>query len=166
MYANLQSSWIFLPSGVLKTKPLFVDGVCIQSTKYSCGAAVLVTVLRHWGIPSSEKEMATLSYTTMGSGTKMIRIANALMQKVEPLGLKVGVLRLDWEELGRVKKPCIVDIRSTLFSDHVVVVFDLKDDWVEIGDPSCGRRALSKEDFLEDWRGYGIVLYKGSPYER
>lgn len=168
LYTIVHSIWIFVGSGVASTAPLFIDGVCIQSTQYSCGAASLVTMLKHYGIESNEKEMAELSYTVMGWGTKMIRIANALAQKIEDEGIKmdVDIVKINWDGLKRVQGPCIVDIKYSPFMDHVVVVLEIEGDDVILGDPSIGRVTLAKDEFLERWRGYAIILYRESSHQK
>jgi hypothetical protein len=53
------------------------DGVCRQSSHYTCGPASAVTVLRKLGLPAEEGEIAILSHTSALTGTEPDVLAKA-----------------------------------------------------------------------------------------
>jgi len=166
VYLFTYLEWIFTPVKVWANISLFDDkGVCMQTTPKTCGAASLVTLLDRWGIKTDEREMARLSLTSEREGTNPLRMARALIEKTKDEGLKVDLVKLDWEGLKKVRKPCIVDTRLTYLVNHVVVLFNAIEKEVEIGDPLEGRVVWSKKEFLERWTGYTILLFKDSPFE-
>jgi hypothetical protein len=61
------------------------DGICRQSTGYTCVAASLVTLLRAHGIEATETEMARLSYTEIHGGATDTRAVLALERKLRDL---------------------------------------------------------------------------------
>ena len=60
--------------------------------------------------------------------------------------------------------PVIATIKFALFVDHYVVVFEVKEDRVIVGDPLKGRYEITREDFRKLWRFKGITFErKGKP---
>ena len=51
------------------------DGVCIQTTDYTCGPAAAVTALRKLGLPAEEGKIAVQSETSSIDGTAPDRLA-------------------------------------------------------------------------------------------
>ncbi len=152
-------NWIFMDNGINPARfRINKDGVCLQSTGYSCGASSAVTFLRHFGIDATEKEMAYLSHTRYGLGVEMCPLAMAVAQKCHGKGLKVDLISTDWETLQKLNMPCIVDVKWNAIIDHVIVVLKTENNKVFIADPLAGRYKLTKEEFLDKWRGSAIVI--------
>src|SRR5208282_4321500 len=63
------------------------DGVCLQTTDYTCGPASAVTALRKLGLPANEGEIAILSYTSSTTGTPPDILAEALQNRYGKDGL-------------------------------------------------------------------------------
>jgi hypothetical protein len=57
---------------------LDTDGVCLQSSDYTCGPAAAVTALRRLGLPAEEGRIGILSYTSFQEGTPPDLLAAAL----------------------------------------------------------------------------------------
>ncbi|MBI3267846.1 MAG: hypothetical protein HYZ53_02400 [Planctomycetes bacterium] len=161
-------SWVFREPADLKPS-YWIRDVYRQSTDYTCGAAALMTALRIQGIDSTEEEMARLSMTGKDQGTTMLRLAYALRRKLEGSDWKVAILRLNESELRRVRKPLIIDTKYEYLVDHIVVLLKLEEEargtlaWV--GDPLMGHTPMPFPEVVKLWRGYGICMFKVSPFE-
>ncbi|HYE02148.1 MAG TPA: cysteine peptidase family C39 domain-containing protein [Phycisphaerales bacterium] len=136
----------------------FERGVCRQTTGYTCVASSLVTALRAHGIDAQESEMARLSRTQVGGGATDSRALWALQEKLAGTGLAARYAALDRAGLVAVPKPCLVQLNWGFFTSHMVPVL-AADEWhVTIGDPLAGRRTVSWETFLREWKGQAIVI--------
>ena len=158
-YAIMRVNWIYQGNDVdPRELRISEDGVCIQSTGYTCAPACAVTLLKHFGIASTEKEMADLSHTGPG-GTEVVAQVRAIARKAKGKGLKVDIITADWDGLKQLPTPFIVDVKWASMIDHVLVVFKVKEDSVSVGDPLSGKiNDWDKERFLNSWRGSAIVV--------
>src|SRR6185436_6934626 len=64
------------------------EGVCLQSTDYTCGPAASVTALRRLGLPAEEGELAVLAHTSNATGTPPDMLWNTLRSKYAHAGLQ------------------------------------------------------------------------------
>jgi len=71
---------------------LDANGICHQSTSYTCGPAAAVTALRRLGFPAQEGEIAVLARTNPVSGTLLWTLYSALKRRYADQGLQVAVL--------------------------------------------------------------------------
>ncbi|GAI35373.1 unnamed protein product, partial [marine sediment metagenome] len=152
-----QSSWVMAGPGINHTYPINKDGICIQSTSYTCGAASAVTLLHQYGIRTDEIEMARLSHTTR-RGIKVTSLARGISRKVSLLVFKADIRRLDLDGLKKLGQPCIITTKFGFMVDHVVAFLGLAEDGVWIGDPLEGKVKWSEEKFLNKYRGIAIIL--------
>lgn len=134
------------------------DGVCMQSTDYTCVAASMVTALHARGIDATETEMARLAYTQVGGGATDSRALWALQRKLEGTGLAPRYLALDKAGLIAAEKPCLVQLDWGFFLSHMVPVMHADETTVVLGDPLEGRRELTWDRFLARWKGQAIVI--------
>jgi len=133
------------------------DGVCLQSTGYTCGAASAVTALRQLGIEADEGELAVLSHTSR-MGTAPDLLCAAINRRFSEQGVRAECC---WfASIGdlRGKEPVMAAVRYRFLIDHFVTVLSVTDSEVVIGDPLIGREELSYDEFSDRWRRYGIVL--------
>jgi hypothetical protein len=63
------------------------DGVCRQSTDYTCGPAAAVTALRAVGISATEADIALLAHTSRSTGTEPDVLADVLQTHFADKGL-------------------------------------------------------------------------------
>lgn len=158
IYGLIRVNWIYTDSGIDPDKFLVNhQGICFQSTGYTCGAASAVTLLKSFGIDSIEIEMARLSHTSK-DGVSMVQVARAIAYKVRDKGLKVDIITGDWQTLKQITTPCIVNVKWTLLVDHMVVLLKTAGDKVIIADPLRGKETYSKQDFLDKWRGSMLLV--------
>jgi predicted double-glycine peptidase len=132
--------------------------VCIQSNGYTCGPAAAVTALRRLGFAAEEGEVAILAYTTALKGTAPDCLCHALRKGWGAQGLVCEYRSFSSLDELRRQGLTITVIKLSLLLDHYVTVFDVTDDEVVFGDPLRGKRSLTHEKFLKEWRYTGIVL--------
>jgi hypothetical protein len=156
------------------------DGVVMQTSDSSCSAASAATLLRHYGIPATEAEMAHLAFTR-SDGTAMLGVYRALRRKTDGTPYRVDVLSgADVLELRRAAAdgPVLLSVGLDRFARgvdpryqeewgwtpglyHAVVLFRfLPDGKLEMGDPSIGREKWGTESLGVLWHGEGIRLVR------
>jgi len=138
------------------------DGVCLQTTDYTCGPAAAVTALRKLGLPADEGEIAILSCTSSTTGTPPDLLADALRNRYGKDGLIVDYRA--FKDISELKKAGLT-LTVTKFGfmvDHYVTVFEVTDTEVGVGDPLNGLEKMSYDKFLHQWRFVGIVLKRRS----
>lgn len=128
------------------------DGVCLQTSGYSCGAAAASTLLARVGVASDEREMAVLCRTTPWMGTDEFYACRGLREKLAGTGLRPRLVAAGWEELRRGPLPAMAVVRWSFLIDHWVVVLAAREDGVTLADPLHGVVTWDKERFLGDWR--------------
>lgn len=154
------------------------DGVCRQSTEYTCAACSAVTMLHYYGIESSEKEMMHYGLTD-DKGTYFHSIAYGLKRRIgdEPYRVRLDLVTM--EELAELPKPVMVSfilntglkpkkgfvklIPDTFFDtsiNHMVALFDVNEEWVHLGDPIYGRTKKKRKEFEDTWSECAIWIEK------
>jgi predicted double-glycine peptidase len=134
------------------------DGICLQTTDYTCGLAASVTGLRRLGFKADEGRLAILSYCTPSYGAEPDALAAAMESCYGSQGLKCV-----WRTFSAVSDlksrcPTIAVIKFNAFVDHYVAVLSVDDTKVVIGDPLNGRTEMTRQEFAEAWRFCGIAL--------
>lgn len=162
-----QSIWPFVAPMVnrsaltrLKTR-LDADGICLQSTDYNCGPAAAVTGLRRLGINAEEGEIALLARCNSGTGTQPDILARALRKRYADQDLKAEYRY--FRDLSDLKMAglTLVIVKFTFLVDHYLVVLEMNDDEIIVGDPLSGKRKMSLAEFKKIWRKTGVVLKAG-----
>ncbi len=133
------------------------DGVCIQQTAYTCGAASAVTALRKLGFAADEGPMAIWSFTSR-FGTTPDELACALQSHYAGKGLIVRYHR--FKSVGELREfPfTLAVVKYGALTDHFVTVLSVTDTTVVVGDPLSGRVESTYDEFAKQWRFYGIVM--------
>ena len=141
----------------LKTQ-IDANGVCYQTTDYTCAPAAAVTALRKLGLPAREGEIAILSHTSPIAGTLPICLKDALQNQYGADGLKCLYRRFDSIAQLREAGLTLAVIKSAFLSDHCVAVLEVTDRMITIADPAIGRISIPHEQFEKIWRHSGLVL--------
>ena len=140
---------------------VFLDnGICIQTTDYTCGPAATVNALSQLGIKADEGELAILAYTTPYTGTSDDLLVDAIEKRYGPEGIRCEYRY--FKSINELKGNCPV-IAVTKFSfliDHYIAVLEVTDDNVIIANPTTGKEKLTYEEFKYRWRCVGIVVKK------
>lgn len=154
-----------------RSRNVWEEDVCRQTNPATCSAASAATLLRHYGITSTEGEMIDLCYTRK-DGTSVGGLAHGLDAKAQASGktVKVASLKLeDLKEASRLPAILVVSLRrevaerepryekqwgwSVGFS-HAVVLFGFTPEGNPIiGDPSVGKEIWNIEGLKELWTG-------------
>lgn len=134
------------------------QGVCLQTSSYTCGPAAAVTVLRRFGIEADEGEIAIHAGTGPTTGTP----ADMLCRAIEELFAKEGIecRYRQFDSVAELKRPgvTIALVKLNFFMDHYVAVLRVADEYVVVADPLMGQRRLSHAAFKQRWRGSGIEI--------
>lgn len=146
----------------LQTK-LDQDGICLQSTDYTCGPAAAVTALRKLSLPAEEGQIAIISCTSDREGTPADMLAEGLRNKYGSEGLVVK-----WRVFKNISELrsaglTLAVVKYRFLEDHWVTVLDVTDSDVIVGDPSAGLVRWPLEKFCKRWRFIGIVLERKTP---
>lgn len=134
------------------------NGICFQTTDYTCAPAAAVTALRKLGLPAQEGEIAVLSHSSPVAGTLPACLKEALQNRYAAEGLKCQYRH--FESLAELRDAgvTLAVVKDTFLTDHCVVVLEVSDEMVVLGDPVAGRQLMSHEQFEKIWRFTGIVL--------
>jgi len=134
------------------------DGVCRQTTDYTCGPAAAVTALRRLALPAEEGQIGILSLTSSTTGTDPDILAEALQKEYRNRGLNSELCA--FKDLAELKQAglTLAVVKFAFLVDHFVTVLDVTETQVIVGDPLTGLDKLSYDDFLQKWRYTGIVL--------
>lgn len=134
------------------------DGVCLQSTDFTCGPAAAVTALGKMGFQASEGQLAVLAHTSPVAGTLQRCLSDALSGLYEQQGLQCRYRHFDSVEQLKSADVTLAVIKSSFFADHCVAVLEVSDQTVCIADPSFGKVLMERADFEKIWRFSGITL--------
>ena len=144
------------PSDLLGT--VDPDGICHQTSGYSCSAASAVMLLHRHGVQATEREMAELSVTSngglAGGGTTESGLMRGLRIKLN--GMKTP--RINCPSYDALPTPSIVPIRLSPTLSHSIVVIKVLPTEVKVLDPLYGRGTLRREEFERDWMRSAIWI--------
>jgi len=144
------------------TTRLDQDGICLQSTDYTCGPAASVTALRRLNLPADEGELAVLAHTSSAVGTPPDILCSTLRSKYQHAGLRCQYRHFQSVSELRDAPLTIAVINYGPLVDHYVTVLDVTDKNVTVGDPLEGKVQLTHADFAKKWRNLGITLSRPS----
>jgi hypothetical protein len=151
------------------------DGVCRQTSESSCSAAAAATMLRAYGIPATEEEMARLCLTR-STGTTFLGLYRGLKLKTKGTAFDVDAFNWTLDDLrSKPAGPVLLHVRLdpgtttdpryerdwgwTVGRGHAVVFFRFKDNGlVEMGDPDIGRERWGLDSLDLLWHGTGLRL--------
>jgi hypothetical protein len=148
------------------TTMLDSNGVCYQTTDFTCAPAAAVTALGKLGLTAQEGELAILAHTSPVAGTLPGCLETALQNRYGNDGLKCQYRRFDSIAQLRDAGLTLAVVKSAFMTEHCVTVLEVSDNAVIIADPAWGKKALSYKEFGEIWRFSGIVLKRDSTQGR
>lgn len=135
----------------LKHRPWLAQGYPFveQQSATDCGAACLAMVSLYWGKRFSLNTLRNLA----GVGRSGASLRN-LAKAAETLGYNARPVRASLSRLVEQKNPWIAHWEG----DHYVVVYRVKGDKILVADPGRGKRYLPRQEFLDGWTGYALLL--------
>jgi len=136
------------------------NGICRQTTGYTCGPASAVTALRKLGLQAEENQLAILSFTSSMTGTPADILAEVLRKQYAKDGLVVEYR--PFNDISELKNSGITlaVVKFGFMVDHYVTVLDVTDSQVIVGDPLDGLDKISFDDFRKQWRFVGVTLQR------
>ena len=134
------------------------DGICLQSTPYTCAPAAAVTALKKLGLDARESEIAILARTSPVTGTLPWSLTRAIESRYRRQGLKCRYRAFDSIQQLKEAGVTLVALKETFLMEHCVAVLDISDEQVVIADPIEGKRIMTLSQFANLWRFSGIVL--------
>ncbi len=120
-----------------------------QQSSSDCGAASLVMVGRYWGKYFSVSRLRDM--TNAGRSGASLR---ALASAAENIGFATRPVKATLEKLAEQSLPAIAHWKG----NHFIVVYEINQKKVIVGDPARGSRTLTHEEFTADWTGYALLL--------
>lgn len=124
------------------------DGVCEQTSGYSCGAAAAAMWLDSQGVRASEAEMAELCVTDGWFGTSPLGMLRGIRRKA---GGGVGVVAAKLPVAA--EGPWLAVVQYSSMVDHWVVIDRIDAGGADVRDPIGGRTRWTRGELERRWRG-------------
>lgn len=134
------------------------DGICRQSRQYTCGPAAAVTALKKLGFEVEEGFLAMKARTAPFIGTSPWELQTAINREYGGAGVVCRLSYLDSLESIPEESVFLAIIAVDSIIDHCVVVINYTNSVVTLADPAEGLIAMNRQDFMDQWRKYGMVL--------
>jgi predicted double-glycine peptidase len=136
------------------------EGICLQTTEYTCGPAAAVTVLAHLGFKAEEGDLALRANCSPHTGTDPSDLAGAIDERFGMMGAWVEYRPLDTlEELQKAGLALTV-IKFDSMLDHWVAVLKVDAYHVHYADPARGLRIERRADFERKWEHETIRVWR------
>lgn len=121
----------------------------IQSEAAECGLACLAMVAGHYGLHMDLPQMRRRFPLSL----KGLRL-NQLIEHAQQLGLNARALRLEMQDLGQLKLPCILHWDL----NHFVVLARVGRKKAVLLDPASGRREMDLQEVSRHFTGVALEL--------
>lgn len=134
------------------------NGICRQTTSFTCGPAAAATALHRLGVDVSEGQMAVLSRSCPYIGTSDYDLMRAVNQAISDRPIECTYGR--WDKLPKLsgRQVMLVILQQGVWMNHCVTVLRTNDKAVVFADPAEGIITLSQKHFQQLWTGRGILL--------
>ncbi len=139
------------------------DGICLQSTNFTCAPAAAVTALGKLGFSANEGRLAFLSYSNPITGTLPVCLEDTLRSCYGDRGLDWHFRHFDSVEQLKSADLTLAIIKSSFLTDHCIVVLKVGDKDVFLADPVFGKTQMTRQQFEKVWRFTGITLKASLP---
>ena len=138
-----------------KWRENWVQGVCVQTTPYTCGPASTATILNYYGIRRTEHEISHATYFTR-HGTEPWYLARYIRQ----CGLEAHFVSVPTEPADP-PVPCIVGVRAggKKGKGHFITLLGKTPTTFFVGDPAFGPTELRKEELFNTYYFVGFVIH-------
>ncbi len=120
-----------------------------QQSASDCGASCLVMISRYWGKRFNVNRIRDLTNISR-SGASM----RGLTAAAESIGFATRPVKASLDKLAQQPLPAIAHWEGK----HYVVVYEINQKRVIIGDPAIGQRTLTQSEFKRSWTGYALLL--------
>ena len=139
-------------------KALRDENLVVQRFDYSCGSAVLATLMRYgYGHEVGERDILNAVFETLSGDDAALRRSEGLslldlQRGAQARGFRAQGFKLRPEDLRRLKGPVIVFISPRGY-DHFAVLRGVRGSRVYLADPSRGNLRQPAYAFLDSWLG-------------
>ncbi len=120
-----------------------------QQSSSDCGAACLAMISKYWGKNFTINTLRSLADVDR-SGASLKGIAQA----AETLGFHARPVRASLSRLESLSNPWVAHWEG----NHYIVVYRVGGDRVLVADPAISKRWLSRQQFIDGWTGYALLL--------
>jgi ATP-binding cassette, subfamily B, bacterial HlyB/CyaB len=120
-----------------------------QQSAADCGATCLRSISQYWGKQLNINFLRSLTQAKR-SGAALSDLAKA----AETIGYRAQPVRASLKNLQQEKNPWIAHWQG----DHYIVVYKVKGQRVLVSDPARGKLLLPRQEFLDGWTGYALLL--------
>jgi ATP-binding cassette, subfamily B, bacterial HlyB/CyaB len=120
-----------------------------QQSASDCGAACLVMIARYWGKRISVNRLREMANVNR-DGASMLGLVTA----AENIGFSTRPVKATLEGLSKQPLPAIAHWEGK----HFVVIWEITEKKVIIGDPAIGQLTLSRTEFASKWTGFTLLL--------
>ncbi len=133
----------------------WVQGVCLQTTPYTCGPASTATILNYYGIRKTEHEISHATYFTK-HGTEPWYLA----RYIRSCGLDASFVPVP-SRPADPPVPCIVGVRSggKKGKGHFIAILGKTPNTFFVADPANGLNELMKDDLFNIYYFVGFVIH-------
>ena len=125
--------------------------VCLQSTPSTCGAASVATILKHYQVQVSEREIAHDAYSYVG-GTEAWYLARVVRDRGYDASFHFSS-GFD----PKITLPAVAGVRLDS-NGHFIAILSRISDRFEIGDPLTGREVVSSNELADRYVFTGFYL--------
>ncbi len=128
-----------------------------QDSASDCGVACLVMIGQYWGKNFSISELRKIANVNR-SGASL----KGLITAAEYLGFAPRPVKADLAAVAKQTLPAIAHWQG----NHYIVIYRITRDRVIIADPQIGRLNLTRQEFVQNWTGYTLLLTPTAQFER
>ena len=120
-----------------------------QQSISDCGAACLLMIGQYWGRNFSLNRLRDLANVNRNGST-----LRGLAFAAETIGFITRPIKATLDRFKEQELPAIAHWDN----NHYIVVYEINDKEVIVGDPAMGQRILTHREFLAGWTGYALLL--------
>ena len=120
-----------------------------QQSVSDCGAACLLMIGQYWGKNFSLNRLRDLANVNRNGST-----LRGLAYAAETIGFVTRPIKATLDRLGEQKLPAIAHWEG----NHYIVVYEIDNKQVIVGDPAQGQRILTHREFQAGWTGFALLL--------
>ncbi len=139
------------------------DGICRQTTDYTCGPAAAVTALQTLGLHAREGQLAVLSHSSPVLGTLPRCLCKAIKARYPREIINCSYQRFNSIDELKNNLPALAVLKRRVFWDHCVAVLEVSDKSVVFADPVEGKKRILTAEFEQMWRFTAISIYPSRP---
>ena len=117
----------------------------VQLDSKDCGPACISSLIKYYGKNVSIARIRQIANTDL-LGTS----GRGMIKSLKHFGFNTKGIRIkNLEELRKYEFPIIAHVRSNKIMEHYVLVYEIENDRLLIGDPLKGVETVKIEDFFE-----------------